>query len=94
MKKRFILVIDGATKEQQNIITIFFKDRMGYWHWFSDAWLLTDSSNTWTVSSIRDKVQELIPGINMIVLAIESDTEWAGFGQANRFDWLNDTWKG
>ncbi|HPQ43897.1 MAG TPA: hypothetical protein PKZ42_06670 [Syntrophales bacterium] len=93
-KKRFILVIDNATEIQQNTVSNYFKDHMGYWHWFSDAWLLTDSTNTWNVASIRDKVQELIPDVDMIVLAIESNTDWAGFGQTKKFEWLHDTWKG
>ena len=94
MKKRFILVIDNPTKEQQNAVTNFFKSRLlGYWHWFSDVWLLTDITNTWTVTSLRDKVQELIPEVEMIVLTVGSDSTWAGFGKKTKFKWLHNTWK-
>lgn len=94
MKRRFVLIIDNATKEQQNVVTNYFKEMLGYWHWFSDAWLLTDANSQWSVASIRDKVQELIPGVDMIVLRVESDNDWAGFGQKNKFEWLHSTWKG
>ncbi|MCH9006242.1 MAG: hypothetical protein IH838_13265, partial [Proteobacteria bacterium] len=87
MKRRFVLAIDNATKEQQNVVTNYFMNQMGYWHWFSDAWLLTDSEGLWNVASIRDKVQELLPGVDMIVLRVESDTDWAGFGQTDKFKW-------
>ena len=93
MKKRFILVIDNPTKEQQNAVTNFFKNQLAYWHWFSDVWLLTDTTNTWTVTSIRDKVHELIPGTRLLVLPIESGTVWAGVGKTEVFKWLHNTWK-
>ena len=93
MKKRFILVIDNPTEEQQNAVTNFFKNPLGYWHWFSDVWLLTDPTNTWTVTSIRDKVKELIPEARVLVLPIESGTVWAGFGKGEMFKWLHNTWK-
>ncbi len=93
MKKRFILVIDNPTKEQQNAVTNFFKNQLGYWHWFSDVWLLTDTTNTWTVSSIRDTVKELIPEARLLVFAIGSGTAWAGSGKTEMFKWLHNTWK-
>lgn len=93
MKKRFILVIDNPTKEQQNAVTNFFKNQLGYWHWFSDVWLLTDTTNTWTVSSIRDTVKGLIPEARLLVFAIGSGTAWAGSGKTEMFKWLHNTWK-
>lgn len=93
MKKRFILVIDNPTKEQQNAVTNFFKNQLGYWHWFSDVWLLTDTTNTWAVSSIRDTVKELIPEARLLVFAIGSGTAWAGSGKTEMFKWLHNTWK-
>lgn len=93
MMKRFILVVDNPTKEQQNAVTQFFKNRLGYWHWFSDVWLLTDTTNTWTVTSIRDKVRELIPGARLLVFPIASGTVWAGSGKTEMFKWLHNTWK-
>lgn len=94
MKKRFILVIDNPTKEQQNAVTNFFKNRrLGYWHWLSDVWLLTDSRNTWTATSIRDKVKELVPGTRLLVFSIGSGTTWAGSGKTEMFKWLHNTWK-
>ncbi len=93
MKKRFILVIDNPTKEQQNAVTQFFKNQLGYWHWFSDVWLLTDSSNTWTAVSLRDKVKELVPGARLLVFMVESNHTWAAFGKEGMFNWLDKTWK-
>ena len=95
MKKRFILVIDNPTKVQQNAVTNFFKNRrLGYWHWFSDIWLLTDSRNTWTAASIRDKVKELAPGTRLLVFMLEGNDTWSGFGKTGMFKWLHNTWKG
>lgn len=93
MKNRFVLMIDEATKEQQDIVTEFFRDKTGYWHWFKDSWLITDVSGEWSVAKIRDKVQELVPGVSTLVLKVDSGESWAAYGQISRFDWLHKTWK-
>lgn len=94
MKNRFVLIIDGADKQQQDVISNYFKDHsFGYWHYIKDTWLLVDYDGTWTVSTIRAKARELLPDINlMIVLKVDDSSAWAGLGNKGNFDWLNDTW--
>lgn len=93
MKNRFVLLIDNATKEQQNTITNLFKSKgLGYWHWYSDAWLLTDASLKWDQGSIRDLVQEYLPGVDTLVIKVESAYQWAGFGKKEKFAWLHESW--
>jgi len=93
MKQRFVVLADEISKEQQDVITAFFKEQpTGYWHWFKDSWLIIDISNVWSVAKIRDKIQELVPGVNVLVLKVESGTDWAGFGRKDKFEWLHETW--
>lgn len=93
MKQRFVILVDNPTKEQQNRITQFFKSQpTGYWHWFSDAWLITDTTGEWAAGSIRSKIQELVPGIDTLVLKVDNDKGWAGFGKKEKFAWLFRTW--
>ena len=95
MKNRFILVINDTTKEQQDTITCFFKDAgQGYWHWFSDLWLLTDSSDTWTLITIREKVRELIPSGSFLVFSVENGKEIAGYCPREMIEWITKDWKG
>ncbi|MES1934325.1 hypothetical protein T35B1_17051 [Salinisphaera shabanensis T35B1] len=93
MKNRFILVVDDATKEQRDEITRFFKEQQtGYWHWFKDTWLITDISQRWNSVSLRDAIQRLVPGVNTLILKVESGTDWAAFGRKEQFEWLHKTW--
>ena len=73
MKRKFVVCVDDSTKEQQNKLTQFFKNEanMGYWHWLSDLWLVTDPNNYWSAGSLRDKVGELLPGSHNVVIQID-----------------------
>lgn len=95
MKNRYVILADEISKEQQNIVTNYFKEQpsIGYWHWFKDCWLLTDVSDLWNVSKLRDKVRELVQGVDILVIRVESGNEWAAFGKKETFKWLHETWK-
>lgn len=94
MKRRFVICVDDSTGTQQDTLTKYFKDsgKVGYWHWFSDMWLLTDPNRHWTANSLRDKVKELLPGTHIMIVQIDGDNTWSGFGSTKMFDWMNDTW--
>ena len=90
MKKRFIILVDDATREQQNAVTLFFKGKFGYWHHFSDAWLVSTTRDEWTTAKIRDELKSVVPGPNILVLEIEAPNAWAGFGKKGMFDWFRE----
>jgi|GEM_PF-2224719 hypothetical protein len=91
--KRFVLLVDDATQEQQNAVTSHFRNKpQGFWHIFSDAWLLMDPTEALTVYSLRDQLKSLVPGATTLVLPIDNAVNWAGFGKTESFKWLNDTW--
>ena len=94
MSSRFVLVVDSASQDEQDKISIYLQTEksVGYWHWFRDLWLITDPTGKWSVSSIRDKVREILPNKHTIVFQVESGTNWAGFGINERFKWLLDYW--
>ncbi len=89
----FIVLVDDATVAQQNAITESFRGKpQGYWHYFSDAWLMVDPTNSWTVEKLRDHLRIVVPGATTLVLPIDRPSVWAGFGQTDHFKWLNDVW--
>jgi hypothetical protein len=94
MKRRFVICVNEANKEQQDIITQFFREssKLGFWHWFSDVWLVTDQNNDWTATKLRDKMNSLIPGAHKLVIQIDGQNTWATFGKKKSFRWLQKTW--
>lgn len=94
MKVRFIVVIDDATTEQQNSVTNYFKDTqaVGYWHWYSDVWLVTDPNQQFTPESLRLALDGILPDSYKMVLKIQSGYDWSAFGDTESFKWMHETW--
>jgi hypothetical protein len=94
MKRRFVVFVDRATPEQQNVITQFFHNTkdVGFWHWFTDAWLVTDSTMKWTAPQLRNALKEIVPRLQLLVLQIDKVSSFAAFGDDQMFPWLRDVW--
>ena len=75
----------------------FIKDnKLGWWHWISNMWLLVDSSGQMTASILRDKICKLYSENRVMVIELDGDRDtWAGFGPTqpkNMFDWIKQNW--
>jgi hypothetical protein len=92
MKQRFVILVDDATPAQQNAVTLFLKGKVGYWHHFSDAWLVASNSGEWTAAKLRDELTKVVSGPSVLVLKIDSPKGWAAFGTKGIFAWLHSTW--
>jgi hypothetical protein len=93
LKNRFIIIVDDASREQQNTVTEFLRgQKCGYWHYFSDVWFLYETNKQWSAVSLRNKLMEILPGRTAIVLKIQDGTRWAAFGQPNIFTWVKESW--
>jgi hypothetical protein len=99
VKKRYVVLVDSATKEQEAAFVEFMKSqKFGFWHWLSNSWLLVDNSGVSSATAIRDKVDEVFPGAYNLVLELAGGTDtWAGFGpqsdKRDMFKWIKDYWK-
>ena len=94
MKKRFVVCYsDNIPKEKEMHFIQFIKDnKLGWWHWISNMWLLVDSSGQMTASILRDKICKLYSENRVMVIELDGDRDtWAGFGPTqpkNMFDWI------
>lgn len=99
MKRRYIVLLDEATKEQNDQFKDYIRENaLGWWHWLSNSWLLSDPRGTLSVAEIRDKITEIYPDVDTIVIELhEGGDTWAGFGPKNKgkdmFRWIRETWK-
>lgn len=96
MKARFIVAVDRPTAEQTRAISDLFRARYGWWHWIDGFWLLTDSTGTLNVSTIRDLLDQAAPSKRNLVIQVEHQA-WAGFGPAgpksDMFEWIRKNWE-
>ncbi len=88
-----MVAIDDATKDQQDAVTRYLKsENVGFWHYFSDLWLVTEGGREWTAADLRSNLLEVVPGATLLVMPIESGRKWAAYGPKGTFKWLRETW--
>jgi hypothetical protein len=99
MKKRFIVLVNSSTKQQEDDFIAFIKaEGFGYWHWLNNSWLLISHSSHHTAPFVREKVMKFFPNVNNMVLQFNEDGElhWNGFGpgsgEHNMFEWMHKNW--
>jgi hypothetical protein len=100
MKKRFVLLLDTTTAEQnKNFLDQIKKAGFNWWHWIQDAWLLVDSTGEWTSARVRDLASEYYPGVDKLVLELRDDgtDTWGSYGpkteKRDMAKWLKTNWK-
>jgi hypothetical protein len=103
MKRRFIVMLNSSTNEQNEAFLAYIKETdIGWWHFISNSWLLYDAENKISAEIIRDKLMEIYPSVTNLVIEVTSPHEpWQGFGpnggpngdNLNMFTWLKENWK-
>jgi hypothetical protein len=101
-KRKFVILLDSATKEQDAVLLDWIKQHpgTGWWNWLSTSWLLATANPTFTAAELRDAVDRAYPGVFNLVLELRPcgdkwNDNWAGFGPAgkkNMFDWIRQNW--
>jgi hypothetical protein len=93
--KTFIVSVDGdATQAQRDAFTTHLRTEYptcGFWHHASYTWLLAIDSPppTLTVTALRDKLLELMPGVSTVVLDVKPMT-YAAYSPESGHKWLAD----
>lgn len=96
MKRRFIVSITGEiSKEKANDFTNYIKEnKLAWWHWLSNTWLIIDSHDKIDIKMIRDKAKEIFASYNLVIEV--KDGGWAGFGpkgeDKDMFAWIKKYW--
>jgi len=99
MKKRFVLGINSSTVDQdQELIKFLDLEKLDYWHWLSNMWLVVDIDGKKNASELSDSLMSIYTGENVIVLELDATSDsWSGFGpkgeSKNMFTWLHEKWE-
>lgn len=99
MKRRWIVGTGVLTDDQNKQFGNYLNGLgVGWWHWVGGLWLVVDNRGVAGVgvTELRDKLTEIDPGPNNIVLEVQGSVTWAGYGPSvmgnNMFTWLKDNW--
>jgi hypothetical protein len=94
--KHFVVAMADMDDKQSLEVTNIFKDKVGWWHWINNFWLVIDTRDQLSCVSIRDELSKVAPGVRKIVLEVEPVT-WAGAGPStppnDMFDWIKKSWE-
>ena len=97
MKKRFIVLIDAKiSRDEKKFLSWIKSEKLGWWHWIDNVWLLTNNKGHLQASQIRDKLHEVFGGRNLVIELTDSSDTWSGRGpkreNSNMFKWIHDNW--
>lgn len=92
MRKRFIILTNGANAEQQDIICKSFPG-FGWWHRMPQAWLLIDPKGQSTAKAIRETITSKCPGLYVYVFSAPfGEDGHSGFGPSEWNKWIDTEW--
>ena len=97
--RRFVVSVNDETSEDvSRIMDYAEKKNFGWWHWFSNFWLMTSYDATSSVGEIRDMLVELTKNKWVIVIEVNS-IDWANYGPQGKDEdnrniskWLHEEW--
>jgi hypothetical protein len=94
MSRNFVVGIDDVSDEQKRALREYFATHGSLWNWIPNFWLvMTDEDST--ASAIRDRICEIAPGANCMVVQVDQGT-WSGYGPSgkrrNMFKWIHNKW--
>jgi len=99
MKNRFIVVLNESTSEQDKEFIKYIKsEKIGWWHWIDNLWMLRTTNEKISAQSLRDKIGEIYPSVRIMVFELgEKRDTWSGRGpkteEKNMFTWIKKNWK-
>jgi len=94
MRKKFI-VCTQSNSAQNEISLRNELDRLGlnWWHWLPNTWLIIDDNGNLHITTLRDTVVRILGPINSLVIEVSDNDIWCGYGENNKFNWINTYWQ-
>ena len=91
MKTRFAVLTDADSPEERSAITNSIDEtEAGFWHWFQTSWLIADPKGR-SAAWWRDHIKEASPTTYLMVVPVDNNADWAGFGKGKMFNWMHET---
>lgn len=94
MKRRFIISTETLSPDKEAKL----KTEIGsviWWHWLPNTWLIIDTSDTVSVSSLRDAVRRVSTSTECLVLEVDHKS-WSALTRktvnGRLSDWVKKNW--
>jgi hypothetical protein len=94
--RRFIVLADVRSPEQEQAVTGALKKLGTWWHWIPNSWLVVTEEGT-SAKDIRDELGKL-QGIGVRIVLDYDNNTWAAGGSTvagpqDVFEWIKKSWK-
>ena len=91
--RRFVILVGDIASADQDKLSAWLKTTShGWWHHIPYSWLVHTYDTSLTAAELRNAVRAVLPTADVLVLSIESSSNWAAFGRPSMTAWLNDSW--
>ena len=96
MKRKFIVITDGANAEQSDLITGVLGDfpAAKVWHWVENVWIVTCETSQYNSMTIWDRLTGSRNLSNMagICFEVPEKSDYYGTHYQPSWEWLRDNW--
>jgi hypothetical protein len=97
MSTGYAIAVSGLTKDDEKAFIEYLRSkRMLWWHWIDGFWLVIDKDGEVSISEIRDYLHAMSNSKRCLVIELDRDSDWSGFGASSQgesiFTWLKKTW--
>ena len=90
---KFIIAIDDLTQDEKTELQVFVEGSgMGWWHWIGNFWMISTSDNDMTIAIIRNNIRKITNKM-FIVIKVDNAESWSGYGESEKFEWLQKNWQ-
>lgn len=95
MKKRFVVFMPAASKDQE-LAFVASLGSAGWWHHLSGCWLVVDHTGTLTAEVLRDRIGTISTDLLNMVVSVADNGEWAARLMPDALDssrsWFASDW--
>jgi hypothetical protein len=97
VKRRFVLVTDPLTADQERRIAAAMQHPIEWWHHIPNMWLVVDTGDRVTTGTLRTLMNDVAPGAKMFATEVDPGAWWSArfnsVAPAQR-RWLEEHWEG
>ena len=95
MKRRFVLMTDGMTPQQEKQLAAALAPPLGWWHQTPNSWLIVDPTGRHTADLITGMIAGIAPNCRCLVVEVQHKW-WASRLRTNETgaeQWLTTHWQ-
>jgi hypothetical protein len=96
MTRRFVVLTESSTPEQDQAFQQFIDGRLAWWRWFPNSWVLIDRTNQYTSDKICGVAAGIYQNVPLLVVQFDEDGThtWHAMQRGDEmFKWFHTAWE-